>query len=78
MAEALGLKYPRDYSIVGFDDIWLAALSEFDFTTIAQDRKGIGRISMELLLERVNGGVAEDIILPPRLVVRGSTSQYGI
>ena len=70
----LGLKVPGDVSLIGTDDLWFAALPEFSFTTIAQPRKNIGEVSVELLLKKINGKEAESIFLSPELVVRNSTA----
>ncbi len=72
--EKMGLQIPNDVSLIGYDDIWLAGLPEFNFTTIAQARKQIGRLSVELLLDRINGKSVESIFLEPELVVRNSAA----
>lgn len=74
--ESLGLKYPGDYSITGFDDISLAAMPEFNLTTIAQDKEGIGKVSMEALLKKINGENVKQILLKPELLQRGSSAPY--
>lgn len=70
----LGLAVPRDVSLVGTDDLWFADLAEFSFTTVAQSRKDIGRISVKLLLDKIVDKEPESILLPPELVVRNSTA----
>jgi len=77
VAESVGLKIPEGLSVVGFDDIWFASLPEFNFTTIAQPRKEIGRLSMEMLLRRINGERVRGKRLDPTLVVRESTAATG-
>jgi DNA-binding LacI/PurR family transcriptional regulator len=72
--EAAGLSIPGDVSVVGFDDMWFAALPEFDFTTAAQPKADIGRLSVEMLLARIGGKKVKSRKLQPELVVRGSTS----
>jgi LacI family transcriptional regulator len=74
--ESIGLTYPKDYSITGFDDISIAAMPEFDLTTIAQDKEGIGKVSMEVLLKRINGENIKQTLLKPKLVARKSTAQF--
>lgn len=71
--EAAGLSVPGDVSIVGFDDLWFADLPEFSFTTVAQPKREIGRLSMQLLLARIQGKAVESRCLMPSLVIRGST-----
>ncbi|MBN1556913.1 MAG: LacI family DNA-binding transcriptional regulator [Lentisphaerae bacterium] len=72
-AEAAGLRVPEDVSVVGFDDLWFAGLKEFSLTTVAQPKREIGRYSMELLLDRIEGRPAEGRCIQPSLIVRGST-----
>ena len=74
-----GIGIPDDLSIVGFDDIDLAAFTVPPLSTISQDGVDMGRVAAERLFEMVDQDLeaAEvgDIVLSPRLVVRGSTSR---
>ena len=72
--EKMGLQIPNDISLIGYDDIWLAGLKEFSFTTMAQERTHIGKLSTQLLLDRISGKEAKSIYLEPALVVRNSTA----
>ena len=71
-----GIRVPEDVSIVGFDDIDLAAFSAPPLTTVAQPKLQIGTLAAEMLLERVKTGrrEARRVILEPQLKVRGSTA----
>ncbi len=71
-AEA-GLRVPDDLAVVGFDDLPQAA--GFSLTTVAQPSFEIGRRAAELLIARLAGdaGPAQRVLLPTRLVVRGSS-----
>jgi DNA-binding LacI/PurR family transcriptional regulator len=71
-ARGLGLRVPDDLSVVGFDDIPTAALSSPPLTTVHQPLVEKGRIAAELLFGRREA--ARSIVLPTRLVVRGSTA----
>ncbi len=73
-----GISVPEQISIVGFDDIELAAFSAPPLTTVAQPKLQIGTLAAELLLERVETGrrEARRVILEPQLKVRGSTAIY--
>jgi LacI family transcriptional regulator len=76
--EELGVSIPRDVSVVGFDDILVAGLARVSLTTVAQPREELARIGIELLLERIEGGPEPALrqrLLPPALVVRGSTGR---
>ncbi len=72
-----GLAVPGDMSIVGFDDIRYAAVSEPPLTTIRQPAEEIGERAMNRLCRRIeqgNRGIGETEIVPHELVVRASTA----
>ena len=69
---AANLKVPHDVSIVGFDDISSAVLGHRPLTTSRIDKKGLGRIGVELLLNGQQDGAVEKV-LPVELIVRAST-----
>jgi DNA-binding LacI/PurR family transcriptional regulator len=74
-ARERGLRLPRDLSVVGFDDIDLAAHLAPPLTTIHQDPVPWGRAAAELLLAALDGEPPPPAPLEPdRLVVRGSTA----
>lgn len=64
----------RDISIMGFDDHSVSDL--LDLSTVAQPVREQGRIGGQMALEAIaTGGIAEpEVILPTRLVVRGTTA----
>jgi DNA-binding LacI/PurR family transcriptional regulator len=72
--EGLGLRIPNDISIVGFDDMWFSDIQEFQFTTVAQPKKEIGQMVMQMLLELINGKNVTSKFMEPELVVRESTA----
>jgi LacI family transcriptional regulator len=72
-----GLDIPRDMSVVGFDDVPIAALLRVPLTTVAQPIQRMGASAVELLIERIEGGASlppRHIVLEAHLVVRQSTA----
>ncbi len=64
---------PEDVVVVGFDDLLLADLLRRPVTTIAQPIEDLGRHAVRLLLQEIKepGGANRQLVLPPRLIVRG-------
>jgi DNA-binding LacI/PurR family transcriptional regulator len=71
-----GVRVPEDMSVVGYDGIATGSLPQIDLTTVAQPRYEMGRSAVGLILERIRGQRAEArrVVLPPQLVVRGTTA----
>lgn len=74
--QQMGLRVPDDISVVGFDDISLAAYMNVPLTTMRQDAHEIGRLAVELLLDRLDGVIdpPRREAVPTRLQIRSSTS----
>ena len=73
--EEAGLSVPGDISIVGYDNIFLAALRRLSLTTINQPRSDMGRLAARSLVERIDGTrtAPAKYRLAPELVVRNTT-----
>lgn len=81
-ARAAGLRVPEDLSVVGYNDIPLAARSQPGLTTVRVPLYEMGRLATLSLIERLDGGAESDraptqVVLPVELVVRGSTIPLG-
>lgn len=74
-AAALGLRVPRDLSLVGFDDAPEATEADPQLTTVRQPIAEIGRRAFERLLALMQGRPAGELetLVPTKLVVRAST-----
>src|SRR5580700_6254443 len=66
----LGLSVPRDVSVIGFDDIRVAAFNNPRLTTIRQPLSNMGRIAAQCVLNRLNGSeqFRKQIMVEPELV----------
>jgi DNA-binding LacI/PurR family transcriptional regulator len=71
----LGLSVPRDVSVIGFDDIKVAAFNNPRLTTIRQPLSNMGRIAAQCVLSQLNGSepFRKVIMVEPELEVREST-----
>jgi LacI family transcriptional regulator len=76
VAEALGLSCPRDFSLVGFNDMPFVDRLRPPLTTIRVDEYELGLRASRMLLALIEDPDArrETIMLAPELIVRGSTS----
>lgn len=74
-AREVGLRVPEDLSIVGFDDIPLAAHATPPLTTIRLPLQPMARAAVNMLLAMIAGvePPSAELVLPTQLVVRGST-----
>ncbi len=71
-----GTSVPEHMSVVGYDDSPAAQLPHVDLTTVSQDARGQAEHAVAMAIERLDGGrtASSQVVLPPRLVVRGSTA----
>jgi LacI family transcriptional regulator len=76
----LGLKIPRDISLVGFDNFELADYLDPGLTLIERSLQETGRISGEMVIERIEKkyeGTARIVMLPYELRINGSCAPSG-
>jgi DNA-binding LacI/PurR family transcriptional regulator len=65
---------PAQLSIVGFDNIEPSTYVNPPLTTVAQPLFELGQQAMTMALSLLEGGMAQDQVLPCELLVRGSTA----
>ncbi len=81
----IGKRVPKDISVTGFDDSYLAESCPVKLTTSTHPKKELGRTAAELVLELISSSTAEDgshhapkeptvKIFTPKLMLRNSTS----
>jgi DNA-binding LacI/PurR family transcriptional regulator len=73
--KSAGLRVPQDVSVIGFDDISFAALSEPQLTTIITPRAEIGEAAVEALIHMIKAedNVGREFKVSTQLVVRESS-----
>lgn len=75
-AHNYNLNIPNDFSIIGFDDIFLNDILEIPLTSILQPSAAIGRESAEQIIKMINHDeFSRSVVFQPVLKVRASTSK---
>ncbi|WP_405765438.1 LacI family transcriptional regulator [Streptomyces sp. NBC_00080] len=76
-AEELGLRVPRDLSVVGYDNTSISRLRHVWLTTVDGAGHEVGRRAARCLLDRLErpGGEGRLQLTPPVLEVRGTTAR---
>jgi LacI family transcriptional regulator len=67
------IKVPQKMAVVGFDNIEMAGLQSVNLTTISQNKSTLGRLAMDLLVEKIQAkteSVANSVLLEPVLKIR--------
>jgi len=66
---------PRELSVVGYDDSPIARLAHIDLTTVSQNVRELTERAVTALIDRLENGRTDpvDIVVPPQLIVRGTT-----
>ena len=70
------LKIPDDVSVIGFDDIGVAAYQTPRLTTIRQPLRRMGETAARILLQRIQGfeDYPEEFAVAPELMIRETTA----
>ena len=75
--QELGVRVPKNISIVGFNGMPFSEMFNPPLTTVAIPHKNLGQQAARLLLEEINnpGGPKQKVLLTPTLLVRGSATR---
>ncbi|ULR54301.1 LacI family DNA-binding transcriptional regulator [Streptomyces deccanensis] len=78
-AEELGLRVPRDLSLVGYDNTYVSRLRHLWLTTVDNASHDVGRTAAQCLLDRIADPArpARVVLTTPTLEVRGTTGPPG-
>jgi LacI family transcriptional regulator len=70
------LRVPEDVSVVGFDDIQLAAYHNPRLTTVRQPLREMGATAARILLQRLQGfkDYPSEFAVPPELIIRETSA----
>ena len=72
--QEIGLRVPEDISIIGFDDLPMAAYTTPALTTLRQDRIALGKCGYQTVSCLLNHLPVESLLLRAPLIVRQSTA----
>lgn len=77
-AKKNGVSIPKDFSVVGYDDIYFSKILEAPLTTIKQPVYEMGVKATEILIEAIKNKKRpeEQFIYQPELIVRSSTRKF--
>ncbi|MER7167679.1 LacI family DNA-binding transcriptional regulator [Micromonospora sp. NPDC000207] len=73
-AARLGLAVPHDLSVIGTDDLPVAAVTTPPLTTIGLSGHELGRLGMQACIDLRDGRPTPSVILPASLRIRASTA----
>jgi DNA-binding LacI/PurR family transcriptional regulator len=70
------LRVPEDVSVIGFDDIQLAAFHNPRLTTVRQPLREMGATAARILLQRLQGfkDYPSEFAVPPELIIRETSA----
>lgn len=76
-ARNLGIRVPDELSVVGFDNTYLAKITDPALTTVAQPIQAMGHRVVDLIAQEIDQAnvVKQRVILLPELIVRQSTAR---
>jgi LacI family transcriptional regulator len=76
-AARLGVRVPEDLSVIGFDDLTLAAMSTPPLTSVSHQLRNMGQTAVQMLMRRINGERVDPVEIATALVLRESCAPFG-
>ncbi|MEA4826815.1 MAG: substrate-binding domain-containing protein, partial [Clostridium sp.] len=73
-ANSLNLKVPQDIAVIGFDNSSVSKFMIPALTTVEIPKKEISKVSLELLINKIEGKSVKDANLETELIIRKSTN----
>jgi DNA-binding LacI/PurR family transcriptional regulator len=72
----MGLRVPEDVSVIGYDDVPMAAWPSYNLTTIRQPVRRMVEATVDILLNQIEGETAPNRIrIDGPLITRGSVKE---
>lgn len=71
--QRMGKRVPQDISVIGYDNTALSKYTAPQLTTIDQHMKRLGSAAARLMLDKIEEGTTENIVLPNTVVERATT-----
>lgn len=78
------MNIPEDLSVVGFDNSFLAEITEIKLTTIDHPKSELGRVAAQMILEIIKkgktlkqGNQLQSVVFDTNLIIRNSTKAIG-
>lgn len=73
VARRHGLRIPDDLAVIGYNDSEVSSLLPIPLSSVRVPLLDMGRLSVELLMRRINGEKVESVLMTPELVPRESS-----
>jgi LacI family transcriptional regulator len=73
-----GMSIPRDFALVGYDDVEFASVLSTPLTSIRQPKYELGSAAAELLIDEAHNPISHQhkhIVYQPELILRESSSK---
>jgi len=73
--KANGISVPENVSVIGFDDLEVLSLTNYNLTTMKQDFKALGENAFTQITDMLDGRTPQKFVQPCKLIERGTVNQ---